>query len=94
MDNTQSIQKHQMNVKNYTLLKVKGKGAYGTVFKAISNSSQKVVAIKYVKLDNESDDQVRSVCRELKLLANLRKLAKNSFTIKLIDCFLPADANA
>jgi len=73
--------------KEYDLVKVVGKGSYGSVAEAIQKSSGKKVAIK--KMDGIFDDltDCKRILREIKLL----RMLKHSGIVGLVDIIEPKD---
>jgi serine/threonine protein kinase len=74
----------------YLLQKEIGKGAYGTVFKAIDNYSGKTVAIKYIDMEGGSESMMRVICREVKINIFLSSLKYNIYTPRLLDIYFPS----
>ena len=94
MNQSHSKSKYQQHSARYTFVKCIGKGAYGRVFKAICTKKNTTVAIKYVKLSNcETDPNLITTCRELKINIFLSSLNNNIFTVRLIDVFFMNDFN-
>lgn len=62
---------------------------YGTVYRARSLKTDKIVAIKCVKLVNDNEPYMRTVCRELKVLQILSQLPENIATVKCLDMYFP-----
>jgi serine/threonine protein kinase len=77
------IARHQNHTDEYTLLKIVGKGQYGTVFKAKCNSTAESVAIKYIDFADENKEVLRAICREIKIMWSLSKLPNNGYTVML-----------
>ena len=57
-------------MEKYEVTKVLGDGAFGTVFQAVNNKTNEVVAIKKIKEKYSSWDE----CLELREIKSLRKL--------------------
>jgi len=69
---------------HYEEINVIGNGAYGTVYKARDTISDKIVAIKKVKLALTEDGVPMSVLREISLLKQLGK-ANHPNIVRLLD---------
>ena len=87
------LQAHQKNTEAYTFIKKVGSGSYGTVFKALKNTTQQQVAIKFIDLSKASKALLISICREISLNQFLAKQKQNCFTVKLLDVYLPLDVD-
>ncbi|XP_057293974.1 cyclin-dependent kinase 4-like [Hydractinia symbiolongicarpus] len=63
--------------RNYEDLSIIGKGAYGTVFKAFDAENDRIVALKRVRIINDSEDKgvPVSTLREITLLKQLDNIA-------------------
>lgn len=63
--------------RNYEDLSIIGKGAYGTVFKAFDTENDRIVALKRVRIINDSEDKgvPVSTLREITLLKQLDNIA-------------------
>lgn len=69
---------------HYEEISVIGNGAYGTVYKARDRASDKIVAIKKVKLALTEDGVPMSVLREISLLKQLGK-SNHPNIVRLLD---------
>jgi serine/threonine protein kinase len=56
-----------------------GKGAYGSVFKAVHSKTGAVIALKIVNLD-QPDDDIEDIQREVALLSDLQGAARANIT--------------
>ena len=56
-----------------------GKGAYGSVYRALHNATGTVVALKIIEMDTPDDD-LTELQREVALLSSLRDADKNNCT--------------
>ena len=75
---------NQSSLQQYQLLEVLGTGRYGVVRKAYDPISQRTVAIKEVKIENENEGIPISALREIVFLKGLR----NKNIIELIDTII------
>ena len=78
-----------MNGKTYDILDTLGKGAYGTVVKAIHKPTGKIYAIKLIDSIQKDTYMLRKVIRELFVMRKLSCIEQNIYTTKLIDVILP-----
>jgi serine/threonine protein kinase len=70
-----TLEAHWKDLKgDYKLVKVIGKGAYGTVVKAIHRGTKAVVAIKYIDGVSKSSYSARKVLREVKIMRMLSEI--------------------
>ena len=76
----------------YKIIEILGKGAYGTVVKAIDRKSERLVAIKLINGLSASSYDARKVLREVKILRKLSEIQENVFTVNLLDIILPQKA--
>ena len=76
--------------KDYKLLKIIGKGSFGTVVKAEKIDTGELVAIKLVE-NLWSSVHVRALLREFIILRKLTQMEDNGFTTRIIDIILPPD---
>ena len=76
--------------KDYKLLKIIGKGSFGTVIKAEKIDTGELVAIKLVE-NLWNSVHVRAVLREIIILRKLTQMEDNGFTTRIIDIILPPD---
>jgi len=58
----------EMIRKDYSLIKVVGQGAYGTVCKAIRRDNKQAYAIKMIKFNMEDGYAFKQVLREISIL--------------------------
>lgn len=56
---------------NYTKLEKVGEGTYGTVYKCIQLSTNRVVALKKIRLDDEEEGVPSTALREVSVLMEL-----------------------
>jgi len=57
--------------KDYQKIEKLGSGAYGTVYKALMKKNQKIVAVKRVKINLDTEGIPSSALREISILRNL-----------------------
>ena len=76
-------------LKNYTINKYLGEGAFGTVVSATNNKTGQSVAIKMIKRVQADSYMARKVLRELIILRKLGQLDNNLFFTKVYDIILP-----
>lgn len=74
---------------HYTVTKILGGGAYGTVVEAKSKASNERVAIKLIRNCFKSVYSSRQVLREILIMSKFSDIKDNMFTSKLIDIILP-----
>jgi serine/threonine protein kinase len=74
---------------DYTIKDVIGKGAFGTVVKAVSLKTGQTVAIKLMTNIQKDAYILRKVLRELIILRKLSEIKDNIFTTKVIDVIVP-----
>ncbi|XP_076062253.1 cyclin-dependent kinase 2-like [Oratosquilla oratoria] len=60
-----------MALQNYEKIEKIGEGTYGVVYKAQDRKTRKIVALKKIRLDNESDGVPSTAIREITLLKEL-----------------------
>lgn len=60
-----------MQLMRYQVLEKLGEGTYGVVFKALDKSSDKFVALKKIRCDNEDEGVPSTSLREVSLLKEL-----------------------
>lgn len=74
--------------RNYEDLSIIGKGAYGTVFKAFDTENDRIVALKRVRIINDSEDKgvPVSTLREITLLKQLDNIAHPNI-VRIFDAF-------
>jgi len=65
------MRKIESPIAGYTIVETLGKGTYGTVFKAIKDDTQQVVAIKKIKFPNEQEGIPATAIREISYLQEL-----------------------
>jgi serine/threonine protein kinase len=67
-----SLEAHWKDLKcDYKLVKIIGKGTFGTVVKAIHRETKTVVAIKHIDGISKSSYSARKVLREVKIMRKL-----------------------
>jgi serine/threonine-protein kinase 24/25/MST4 len=59
----------EIDVERYTLLDKIGRGGFGFVYRALDNSSKRIVAAKVINLE-EADDDVEDVQQEISVMSN------------------------
>ena len=73
MENNEEDFFDEESTKNdYQKIEKLGSGAYGTVYKALMKKNQKIVAIKHIKINLDSEGIPSSALREISILRNLR----------------------
>ena len=73
MENNEEDFFDEESTKNdYQKIEKLGSGAYGTVYKALMKKNQKIVAIKQIKINLDSEGIPSSALREISILRNLR----------------------
>ena len=73
MENSEEDFFDEESTKNdYQKIEKLGSGAYGTVYKALMKKNQKIVAIKRIKINLDSEGIPSSALREISILRNLR----------------------
>jgi serine/threonine protein kinase len=81
--------KDDLELPGYETIGKIGHGSYGSVYKGKRLSNNKTVAIKKIKINDNSDYISRRhaimVCRELYILYKLTKEKTNTYTIQLVD---------
>jgi serine/threonine protein kinase len=74
---------------DYKMVKILGKGTFGTVVKAVNRKTKAVVAIKYINGISKNSYSARKVLREVKIMRKLSQIKENVFTVKLLDIIIP-----
>ena len=69
--------------KNYTLVAQLGAGSFGTVWRATSNETKQVVAIKQIDLES-ADEDIAEIQQEITLLA----ACKSDYITKYYESFI------
>lgn len=57
---------------NYERIESIGEGTYGVVYKARDRTTQKLVALKKIKLENEDEGMPSTAMREISILKELQ----------------------
>ena len=70
-------------LKNYTIIKVLGKGTYGVVYKAKKNNDNNIYVIKQISLEGLNPSQIKEVKSESKILKSI----KSKYVVKYYDSF-------
>ena len=73
MENNEDNFFEEESTKNdYQKIEKLGSGAYGTVYKALMKKNQKIVAVKRIKINLDTEGIPSSALREISILRNLR----------------------
>ena len=72
MENEDNLFEEESTKKDYEKIDKLGSGAYGTVYKAKCLKTQKIVAIKRIKISLDTEGIPSSALREISILRNLR----------------------
>ena len=70
-------------LKNYTIIKVLGKGTYGVVYKAKKNNDNNIYVIKQISLEGLNQSQINEVKLESKIL----KKIQSKYVVKYYESF-------
>ena len=72
MEDEDNLFEEESTKKDYEKIEKLGSGAYGTVYKAKCKKTQKLVAIKRIKISLDTEGIPSSALREISILRNLR----------------------
>ena len=76
------LRKHMYNTQSdYTIISEIGAGSYGTVYKALDNDTETIVALKKVIIESGDDDDI---LKEIEFM----KSCKNEYLIQLINHYI------
>lgn len=71
----ESLDNHWNELKDdYKMVKILGKGTFGTVVKAVHRQTKTVVAIKYIDGISKNSYSARKVLREVKIMRKLSEI--------------------
>jgi serine/threonine protein kinase len=82
-------------IDQYKIIKIVGTGAYGKVYKAMHIPTNTIVALKSIKMQNDSSSlhmQLIMLAREMQILFKLSRQENNQFTVALLDAFVNKEA--
>ena len=76
-----------MSYKDFHIAECVGKGSFASVYKVIRRSDAKVYALKRVKIDKLSREEIGSVLNEIRFLASLQ----TNHIVRFFDAFLESE---